>query len=185
MGIFLDPLEAEKRIFIFLPVNDCTQVESPGGSHWSLLVYCKNEDTFFHYDSSSGSNYSHAKQLAMKLSKFLSPEEAAFVQPDTLQQKNGYDCGIHVLCNVDNIAEHCAEHNRVEGAGQCRQSQVDKKRMEVLQLIFQLKEDKASVLNLTAKTERTVGDVGVQELCSSFKDCPIGCHWYKNLESQD
>ncbi|XP_026282755.1 sentrin-specific protease 8 [Frankliniella occidentalis] len=142
LGVFLDPLQVEKRTFVFLPVNDCTQVESPGGSHWSLLVFCKNEDSFFHFDSSSGSNYGQAKQLASKLSKFLSASEAGvFVQADTLQQKNGYDCGIHVLCNVDLIAEYCANHNRVEGCGLVKQSEVLNKRIEVLNLIFHLKEE--------------------------------------------
>lgn len=142
LGVFLDPLQVEKRTFIFLPVNDCTQTESPGGSHWSLLVFCKSEDTFFHFDSSSGSNYNHAKQLASKLSKYLSTsEEGVFVQAETLQQKNGYDCGIHVLCNVDLIAEYCAKYNRVEGCGLVKQAEVIKKRVEVLNLIFHLKEE--------------------------------------------
>lgn len=114
-----------------------------------MLVFCKNEDTFFHFDSSSGSNYSHAKQLASKLSKYLSTsEEGVFVQADSLQQKNGYDCGIHVLCNVDLIAEYCAKYNRVEGCGLGKQAEVLKKRVEVLNLIFHLKEESVSFKSL-------------------------------------
>lgn len=158
LGVFLDPLQVEKRTFIFLPVNDCTQVESPGGSHWSLLVFCKNEDTFFHFDSSSGSNYGHAKQLATKLSKYLSTsEEGVFVQADTLQQKNGYDCGIHVLCNVDMIAEYCAKHNRVEGCGLVKQAEVVKKRVEVLNLIFHLKEELENDAGSAGNQQKSLG----------------------------
>jgi hypothetical protein len=30
-----------------MALNDCEKVDSPGGTHWSLLVYRKLEDTFF------------------------------------------------------------------------------------------------------------------------------------------
>lgn len=70
------------------------------------------------------------------------------MQADTLQQKNGYDCGIHVLCNVDLIAEYCAKYNRVEGCGLVQQPEVEKKRVEVLNLIFHLKEELVSYTTL-------------------------------------
>ncbi|PSN54914.1 Sentrin-specific protease 8 [Blattella germanica] len=137
LGIFLDPLEIKKRHFIFMALNDCEIVESPGGSHWSLLVYSKPEETFYHFDSQSGSNFKQAWKLTSNLLTYLSCP-ADFQEFGSLQQANGYDCGIHVLCNVDLIADFCAKYGKVKGCGKAQEFQVATKRTEVLDLIESL-----------------------------------------------
>jgi sentrin-specific protease 8 len=137
--IFLDPLQAKKREFIFLVLNNCEKTDSPGGTHWSLLVYSKPEDTFFHFDSSAGSNFKQAWKLASNLLKYLSCYgKGDFQELDSLQQANGYDCGIHVLCNVDLTANFCAEYKKIKGCGKVLEYNVATKRAEILHLIESL-----------------------------------------------
>lgn len=139
LSVFLDPLQVKERDFIFMALNDCEKVESPGGTHWSLLVYSKPEDTFFHLDSLSGSNFKQAWKLAANLFIYLSSYgKGDFQEVDSLQQVNGYDCGIHVLCNVDLIADFCAKYNKIKGCGKVLEYNVATKRTEVLDLIESL-----------------------------------------------
>jgi Ulp1 family protease len=55
-----------------------------------------------------------------------------------LQQGNGYDCGIHVLCNVDLIVDFCAKYNKIKGCGKVLEYNVATKRTKVLDLIESL-----------------------------------------------
>ncbi|KDR24047.1 Sentrin-specific protease 8 [Zootermopsis nevadensis] len=122
MFVFLDPLQAKKRDFIFLVLNNCEKTDSPGGTHWSLLV-----------------NFKQAWQLASNLFKYLSCYgKGDFQELDSLQQVNGYDCGIHVLCNVDLVAAFCAQYNKIKGCGKVGQYNVATKRAEILYLIESL-----------------------------------------------
>ncbi|KAJ9597826.1 hypothetical protein L9F63_011321 [Diploptera punctata] len=139
LGIFLIPLNLQKRRFIFLALNDCELVESPGGTHWSLLVYSKSEETFFHFDSSSGSNFKEAWKLTSNLLKYLKVE-GDFIETESLQQINCYDCGIHVICNVDLVAEYCTKYGKVKGCGKLDENYVATKRTEILDLIENIKE---------------------------------------------
>ncbi|XP_046688169.1 sentrin-specific protease 8-like, partial [Homalodisca vitripennis] len=49
---------------------------------------------------------------------FIGPEERYFrpsleldfVELSSLQQDNSYDCGIYLICNLENIAEHINQH---------------------------------------------------------------------------
>lgn len=106
--LFLDPIDAKKKQLIFMAVNDCADVTSPGGSHWSLLMYYGPRSTFYHADSLNNSNYIQAKKLVKNLSVYFNPRvsETNLQVLDVLQQENSYDCGVHLLCNVDHIVEH-------------------------------------------------------------------------------
>lgn len=57
----------------------------------------------------------------------------------TLQQNNGYDCGIHVLCNVDLVLKQIDNTGKVEGCDIVDQSSVNTKRTDLLNLINKLK----------------------------------------------
>lgn len=139
LSVFLDPLQVKKRDFVFLALNDCVEVDFPGGTHWSLLVYSKPEDTFFHFDSLSGRNFKQAWKLAANLFRYISSDDRGdFQELDSLQQGNGYDCGIHVLCNVDLIVDFCAKYNKIKGCGKVLEYNVATKRTEVLDLIESL-----------------------------------------------
>nr|CAD7595868.1 unnamed protein product [Timema genevievae] len=143
LGTFLDPLKVKQRKFIFLALNDCEVLDTPGGTHWSLLVYSKPENMFFHFDSSAGCNKDQACKLSAKLLRyFTGSKELGFQEPETLQQVNGYDCGIHLICNAEWIGEHCEFQDEINKFGIIKKISVDTKRNEILELIESLKKDR-------------------------------------------
>lgn len=69
---FLEPLDVKRKKIVFFALNDNDTPDMAGGSHWSLLVYSKPENCFFHLDSSSGSNHNVAWDFASHLIPYLS-----------------------------------------------------------------------------------------------------------------
>lgn len=140
LQIFLDPLNASHKDFIFFALNDNIHTECSGGSHWSLLVFSRPENTLFHFDSHVGSNYNQAKDFGLKLLKYFDIiPMGRIVEADCLQQSNGYDCGVHVLCNVEHVAKYAIQKRRVSGCGMIETTKVLNKRTELLDLIKKLK----------------------------------------------
>jgi sentrin-specific protease 8 len=137
-NLFLDPLRADERAFIFLAVNNNNNSERAGGSHWSLLVFSKPENAFYHFDSSGHSNWSSALELYRIMKQVLHCSTADFIDGGCLQQNNCYDCGIHLLCNVDEILKSIAKSGTVADSKFCSYGQVKTKRGELLNLILDL-----------------------------------------------
>ena len=88
-----------KRHIAFI-VNDCKgNLGSGEGSHWSLLVFSRNANTWYHMDSGKRANTLHAKQIADKVNKYLVSQgnlenlNSKYIESRCTQQKNGYDCG--------------------------------------------------------------------------------------------
>lgn len=139
LEIFLGPLGAKQRKFIFFALNNCEVMDRSGGSHWSLLVYSKPEETLFHFDSLMGTNYSQAGKLAGKLLGYLSQSGTGdFVECDSLQQHNSYDCGIFLLCNVDFLVDQCLKSGKIDGCGKVKEESVLQKRGLVVDIIKDL-----------------------------------------------
>lgn len=145
ISLFLDPLlENEKREFIFFALNDNDALESSGGSHWSLLVLSIPEKMIFHFDSSNGSNYTQAEELGYKLGRYFTfPLNCSVENVPCLQQNNGYDCGIHVLANVEHLANHVIHYKTIRTFPKLPPESVQMKRSEILTLIQQLSERKS------------------------------------------
>ncbi|XP_031844910.1 sentrin-specific protease 8 [Nomia melanderi] len=140
-NIFLDSLNALECKCVFFPLNNCESRESAGGSHWSLLLYCKEEKTCYHFDSCKGCNYA-AKFARNVLNYMLGNDEPnkKFLEPNCPQQDNGYDCGLYVLCLTDIITEYVLKTGRVSGCDYSQtKSFVSKKRAQLLHLIDELK----------------------------------------------
>lgn len=111
LSIFLDPLvQNQNRKFIFFAMNDHDVIESCGGTHWSLLVLSIPEMMVFHFDSSNGANNTTARELGHKVATYFGflPLAGTVENVQCLQQGNGYDCGIHVLCNTEHLANHAS-----------------------------------------------------------------------------
>ncbi|XP_063235577.1 sentrin-specific protease 8-like [Bacillus rossius redtenbacheri] len=136
MGVFLEPLKASERSFVFLAVNDCSDAGSPGGSHWSLLAYSRPENAFFHFDSMKWSNEKEARALARNLATYLCRDApASYHEVDTSQQENGYDCGIHLVCNTEHVARFCASRGKIKDCGKVPRSAIATTRNSLLKLI--------------------------------------------------
>lgn len=144
LPLFLDPLDAKKKQLIFMALNDCVDVTSPGGSHWSLLIYDRPQNTFYHADSFNDSNYAQAKKLAKNLSVYFNPQksESSLQTLDVLQQENSYDCGVHLLCNVDHIAEYFVCNKNLTSLSALSSEHVNAMRNKLLRLIKSLSERK-------------------------------------------
>merc|ERR1711895_354360 len=92
-----------KRHIAFI-VNDCEgNLGSGEGSHWSLLVFARNNNTWYHMDSGKSANAIHAQRIIDKVNKYLVSQgnlESAntkYIESRCTQQKNGYDCGPLVI----------------------------------------------------------------------------------------
>nr|XP_033330749.1 sentrin-specific protease 8-like isoform X1 [Megalopta genalis] len=145
--IFLNSTSISECKCILFPLNDCDSRESAGGSHWSLLVYCTQEKTCYHFNSFRGCNYA-AMKLAKNIMNYVLDKdepEKKFAEPNCPQQDNGYDCGIYVLCLTDIITEHILKTGRISGCDYSQtKSLVSKKRRQLLDLIDELKEKESA-----------------------------------------
>ncbi|KAK9511874.1 hypothetical protein O3M35_000447 [Rhynocoris fuscipes] len=139
---FLDPLGFNSKDYAVMILNDCDDTKSAGGTHWSLLVFSKPEHTFYHIDSLHGHNAYCAKTLATKIALYVGDNYVyRFHDTVTLKQRNGYDCGVFVLCNLDNVLSHIALDCKLSLMEQITIEQVSKKRMELKNLIFDIMYD--------------------------------------------
>lgn len=98
----MEPLELSKKKLILLAVNDSVSLDCPGGTHWSLLVYDALSRRFYHLDSLTAINHSHAVNVSRKLG-FLSSE---FIELSSSQQNNSWDCGVYVCCHAELVLKH-------------------------------------------------------------------------------
>ncbi|XP_035792612.1 sentrin-specific protease 8-like [Anopheles albimanus] len=138
VGIFLDPLRASERSFVFFALNDNQVADQAGGTHWSLLVFSRPEKAFYHFDSSHNANVDSARQLVSVLARPLRCPDAQLRTGDCLQQSNGYDCGIHVLCTVDVVTKQIRKSGQVAGVRSARYDVIRSKRDLLLETIVQL-----------------------------------------------
>ncbi|XP_058117902.1 sentrin-specific protease 8 [Anopheles ziemanni] len=138
VGIFLDPLRAQDRSFLFFALNDNVVADQAGGSHWSLLVFSRPEKTFYHFDSSRTANSEHARHLVAILKRALHCPEAQMRSGECLQQSNGYDCGVHVLCTVDTVTRQIRKQGKIEGVRSTRYDVIRAKREDILGIIENL-----------------------------------------------
>ncbi|KAI9582971.1 sentrin-specific protease 8 [Glossina fuscipes] len=130
-------LEAPKKPFIFFVLNDNDSTHA-GGTHWSLLVFSRPEKTFFHFDSWGSSNTQASHQFVQRIKDALNCRNCHVKAIRCLQQANGYDCGIHVICMTDNIADNVNRYECVEGVGPLHHDIISAKRSDLLKLIQSL-----------------------------------------------
>ncbi|CAG0893907.1 unnamed protein product [Darwinula stevensoni] len=140
LHIFLDPLELHLKDIVFLPVNDSLSYDTPGGSHWSLLVFSRAKNAFCHFDSSSSSNRSHVNRLTKKIEPFFKVEgDIKVVDMKCTQQNNTYDCGVHVICNAEALVKTCIQGNNPTAIEICSIAHdLQEKRSQLKELIISL-----------------------------------------------
>lgn len=95
---------------MIFPVNNNEDVNcAGGGTHWSVLVLDKWTELgprFIHYDSYDDSNSPFARQFADVLKPFV-PASTYFIESDTPQQDNLFDCGIYIIAIARSICQWC------------------------------------------------------------------------------
>lgn len=93
-----------KTSHIFLPINDCRNVEvAEGGSHWSLLLVSLVDRVAFHYDSLNPANRSEAQLASNKISQLLGKPIRFINLEDSPQQSNSSDCGVVVCIEMKHL----------------------------------------------------------------------------------
>ncbi|XP_064537771.1 sentrin-specific protease 8-like [Drosophila montana] len=137
LALLLNKNNAVYKPFIFFALNDNGATEE-GGTHWSLLVLSRPEQTFFHFDSYGNSNTATSIKLMNKVKGMLGMRLAQFRPMRCLQQANGYDCGIHVICMTDHIAGYVSRYGMIEGLPILHFDTVKAKRADLLKLILSL-----------------------------------------------
>ncbi|XP_034654758.1 sentrin-specific protease 8 isoform X1 [Drosophila subobscura] len=133
----MDQNNGTKKPFIFFAMNDNRSFEA-GGTHWSLLVFSRPEKTFYHFDSYGNNNTSNSVELMNKVKETMDVRSAKFRPMRCLQQANGYDCGIHVICMTDHIADYLNRYEVMDGLPPLQVDSVKAKRTELLKLIMSL-----------------------------------------------
>ncbi|CAH2092922.1 unnamed protein product [Euphydryas editha] len=139
ISIFLEPLDINNKMLVFFALNDNDSPDKAGGSHWSLLVFSRKENCFYHLDSSSGSNHNVAWDFASHIMSYLSKGGTInFVDKECLQQNNGYDCGVHLICNTERLARHGQKHGEINSCDMSFKINPNIKRKEILAIIHEL-----------------------------------------------
>jgi len=93
----LQSLDLSSKEVILIPIND-EQSTHAGGTHWSLLVWFKEQEKLVHYNSIRNSNMKAAKRTANSFSSSIGIKVPfKIVEADVIAQTNTYDCGIHLL----------------------------------------------------------------------------------------
>ncbi|XP_070492126.1 sentrin-specific protease 8 [Chironomus tepperi] len=140
-AVILDPLNVKEKNFLIFPINDNSK-DQVGGSHWSLLVYSKSDNTFYHFDSSGSSNYYVCSKLAKIIKSCLKLSNEKIVQVECLQQNNSYDCGIYVLCHADSVCKAIMKSNTLKDIKKISYKTVLSKRSELLEIIKSIEDTK-------------------------------------------
>ena len=92
----LDALSVEDKNFIIFPVNSTND-------HWSLLLYDRILNTFWHFDSLASHHDRLARVVAQSVNSYFGKTNATFSPVSCPQQNNGYDCGTFLLYFTHNI----------------------------------------------------------------------------------
>lgn len=137
--LLLEPLHPNTKKFLFFPVNDSEHHDKEGGTHWSLVVFSRPENTFYSFDSVHNRNKYATTKIIEVLRSVLNCQSAFFISSPSTQQPNLYDCGIYVICNVENIIKHIlTKSGVVRHVAELNKDAVSTKRSEILKIIAEL-----------------------------------------------
>ena len=87
-----------------LPVNYNEELEKDAGSHWSLLVYGKKTNKFYHYDSMGGANEKYARQIITISSIDNKCFKDEMEKKKSTQQTDRHSCGVHTIMHASKLA---------------------------------------------------------------------------------
>lgn len=137
--IFLAPLNATDKRIAFFALNDNMR-NAAGGSHWSLLVWVKPVQTFYHFDSATPSNKEVSQSIVEKIKGYFACPGGLLKEGKCLQQSNSYDCGVHVIAQAEFLAKLLLKQNDLDAVNLVQRQIVNHKREHILSLIETLSE---------------------------------------------
>jgi sentrin-specific protease 8 len=97
-------MDLTNKRYIFLPVNDNTdKSKAGGGSHWALLVYQAEFNTFYYFDSMQR-YIDNTDVLIDRIALMIGKSDFEVHVPSIKKyQENAYDCGVFVLMFTEAI----------------------------------------------------------------------------------
>ena len=114
----INDMELNNSEWKIYPINNKKDTEKDGGTHWSLLVYRKRNNTYLHFDPIKGMNERHAKRLITSLLDTESfNEEGNMPKKKEVvweRQKCGYDCGVYTMIYATTVLENIKEGREAE-----------------------------------------------------------------------
>lgn len=101
----LEALNLQEKKVIIMPINDHKDPDKEAGSLWSLLVYAKQLNKFFYYESINNYNVEATLAtyniVAKHFDKPNYPELEILKGP--VQDNNFYDCGLYMIMAIEFI----------------------------------------------------------------------------------
>ncbi|OTF71445.1 hypothetical protein BLA29_008054 [Euroglyphus maynei] len=139
----LQPLHMERRKLILIPLNDNMSLDY-GGSHWSLLVFIRDNDDkcrLEYYDSAAieHPNEMMMKKIVKKFTKLLSLNDLDIQIEQCHKQEDGYNCGIHLICNSNAICRKYLHNDQRSIVDIIPYEQIESFRFKLIQIIDGLK----------------------------------------------
>lgn len=98
--------------YVLATVNDREKEEKEGGTHWSLLLYTRENHTYYHLDSVEPLNRPHAQRLAVNLS---GDPDVSVIQLQCRQQDGGVECGAYAVHFAEVICSMVLRSIRIHG----------------------------------------------------------------------
>ncbi|KAG8319506.1 hypothetical protein J6590_090586 [Homalodisca vitripennis] len=114
----IEDLNLTQKTSIIIPVNNSPAIDIPGGSgsHWSLLLYIKDQHKYVHFDSAGSANFEHALLIACKLNTHMGIKNDVNISAIPVpKQSNGQDCGVYMVMFTEIVLQlisekiHCKE----------------------------------------------------------------------------
>ena len=102
-------LKINEMEWVFYPINNNKKTDSVGGTHWSLLLYCKKDNTFYHFDPIEDKNTDHAKKLVINtidMNNFGRNGLPEYKDVACPQQVNTFDCGPYVMMCIQELTNN-------------------------------------------------------------------------------
>ena len=107
---FTNHFNAKNASLVFVPFTN-TQSIANSGSHWSMILWVTESNTFYLLDSMGNANYQIGQSCVNKLAQLYDIEKYEYKTLKVPQQQNCVDCGVFVIAFMEHIAKECRYDN--------------------------------------------------------------------------
>ena len=172
-------LKINEMEWVFYPVNNNKKANSVGGTHWSLLMYCRKENLYYHYDPIEGTNIEHAKKIVLNtldMNHFGRKGLPEYKEIKCPQQENTYDCGPYIMMYIQKLTDNIIS-DRALYSYHINKNEVTKFR-EQLQDVIQYRISKSGINEvLIDETKNAI----VNKVKESEKEIKLCSKWARDV----